>query len=182
MTVLVIASHLSPNGLASILPRTKPAYSKFAEFQTIHQTRLVKPAISFDEGGAVLSYLPAAGELAGNQVEDDDYTFIHLQRDLFKLFRACNVEVSPQKRPGRCYVTLARFIERGDHSSGGKSTPASMASWVDGIERMNKMLKEEYWPHEGDVAGAGNWIVGGSNSLHIQEGTSWYGGGNSLKF
>lgn len=185
MTVLVVALHLSADELDSLMPRVKPLLENMSKFLADHQTRLVKPAIFFSDSGVVLSYVPCAGEIADDQGAGDDYTFLHLQQDLFELCREHGIDMSAQKNAGSCYVTLGRFIngENRGENRGPEARPdaAAMARWLAGIEKINETLRREYWPCEGAAPAAGNWILG-RDGFDIRKGRSWYGGGQSVPF
>lgn len=179
MTVLVVAVQLSAEKLNSIMPSLTAPLVKISKFYAEHQTRLVKPTISFSDSGVVLSYVPCAGEITDGNTVDHNYTFLHLQHDLFELCRGHGIEMSAQKTPGSCYMTLGRFTQKENHE---KPDATSIASWLAGVEKINEKLKREYWPSEGSAPAAGNWIIGGEEGLDIRKGRSWYGGGQSLAF
>lgn len=179
MTVLVVALHLSADELDSSMPRLKPLLENMSKFHADHQTRLVKPAIFFSDSGVVLSYVPCAGEIADGQAVGDDYTFLHLQRDLFELCCEYGIDMSAQKNPGSCYMTLGRFIDGENRDSDARPDAAAMARWLAGVEKINQTLRREYWPSEGAAPAAGNWIVG-RDGFDIRKGRSWYGGGQSV--
>lgn len=180
MTVLEVAHSLTPQALAALVCRTKPFAQKLTRFPLDRPTRLVKPMLSFDNAAVALSYVPAAGEISDGRLSHNNYTYLHLRRDLFNICREHGVDVAARYATASCHLTIARFITDRDHCSGGKPDRATMASWVNTIEEMNQFLVEEYWPHEGAVKQAGDWVIGGERGFDIREGTLWYGGGRSL--
>ncbi|KAI9147059.1 hypothetical protein HJFPF1_13090 [Paramyrothecium foliicola] len=181
-TIFVVAQQISQEVLASIIPELEPTLRKAANFHQSHQTRLAKPRLSFDDTGVALSFVPSAGDIREDDSVDEGYTFMHLQRDLFELFRGHGVAMSTQKNPGSFYLSVARFVTDQDHRSGGAPDRTLIVSWVESIEKINEMLREKFWPKEGSAPDAGNWIVGGEIPLDIREGACWYGGGRSITF
>ncbi|TQV94441.1 hypothetical protein IF1G_06452 [Cordyceps javanica] len=180
MTVLVIALQLSADELDSMMPSLRPPLVKMSEIYSSHRTRLVKPAIYFSDSGVVLSYVPCAGEITDGEAVDHQYTFLHLQRDLFELGHEHGIAISAQKPPGSCYMTLGRFVKGEDPGSNTKLDPAAIALWVAGVKKINEVLRREYWPADGSAPEAGNWVIGDAEGLDIRKGASWYGGGESL--
>ncbi|XWW97499.1 hypothetical protein V2A60_005483 [Cordyceps javanica] len=129
MTVLVLALQRSADELDSMMPSLRPPLVKMSEIYSSHRTRLVKPAIYFSDSGVVLSYVPCAGEITDGEAVDHQYTFLHLQRDLFELGHEHGIAISAQKPPGSCYMTLGRFVKGEDPGSNTKLDPAAIALW-----------------------------------------------------
>ena len=181
MTVLELAHSLTPEALATLVSKTKPFMMEIASFFAKTRTRLVKPMLSFDDTAVALSYVPAAGEVSnGHQPVIDDYTYLHLRRDLTDLCVKRGLKVNARYASPSCHLTIARFVTRGNQSSNVESGCPTMASWVGAIESLNGMLAEDYWPHHGVTPQTGIWNVGAERGLDIREGTLWYGGGTSL--
>ena len=179
MTVLEIAHSLTPEALAALVDKIKPHMSEIASFLTEYPTRLLKPMLSFDDTAVALSYVPAAGEISDGKGTDDQYTYLHLRRDLINLCRECRLEVNARYASPSCHLTIARFVTKETQSSGVTSKCSAIKSWVSVIEELNEMLARDYWP-QGAESDAGTWIVGAQRGLDIREGTLWYGGGTSL--
>ncbi|SCV39897.1 uncharacterized protein FFB14_07333 [Fusarium fujikuroi] len=184
MTVIVVALSITPKELVDKTIKFKPCLKKLASIFHGQQIRLVKPKLSFNEGGVALSFVPAADEETQDiRTKTTDYTYLHLRRDIFALCSEKGVDAETQKGATACHITLARFITQEDHNRNGNPSQEAMASWVTGIEEINEMLAQKYWPHEGSVPPeSGSWVIDGRRSLDIRAGTIWYGGGQSLDF
>lgn len=182
MTVIVVALSITPKELVDKTIKFKPCLKKLASIFHGQQIRLVKPKLSFNEGGVALSFVPAADEeTQDSRTKTTDYTYLHLRRDIFALCSEKGVDAETQKGATACHITLARFITQEDHNRNGNPSQEAMASWVTGIEEINEMLAQKYWPHEGSVPpDSGSWVIDGRRSLDIRAGTIWYGGGQSL--
>ncbi|CCT72946.1 uncharacterized protein FFUJ_12844 [Fusarium fujikuroi IMI 58289] len=182
MTVIVVALSITPKELVDKTIKFKPCLKKLASIFHGQQIRLVKPKLSFNEGGVALSFVPAADEeTQDSRTKTTDYTYLHLRRDIFALCSEKGVDAETQKGATACHITLARFITQEDHSRNGNPSQEAMAFWVTGIEEINEMLAQKYWPHEGSVPpDSGSWVIDGRRSLDIRAGTIWYGGGQSL--
>lgn len=182
MTVIVVALSITPKELVDKTIKFKPCLKKLASIFHGQQIRLVKPKLSFNEGGVALSFVPAADEeTQDSRTKTTDYTYLHLRRDIFALCSEKGVDAETQKGATACHITLARFITQEDHNRNGNPSQEAMASWVTGIEEINEMLAQKYWPHEGSVPPeSGSWVIDGRRSLDIRAGTIWYGGGQSL--
>ncbi|KLO86271.1 uncharacterized protein FFB20_05441 [Fusarium fujikuroi] len=184
MTVIVVALSITPKELVDKTIKFKPCLKKLASIFHGQQIRLVKPKLSFNEGGVALSFVPAADEETQDiRTKTTDYTYLHLRRDIFALCSEKGVDAETQKGATACHITLARFITQEDHNRNGNPSQEAMASWVTRIEEINEMLAQKYWPHEGSVPPeSGSWVIDGRRSLDIRAGTIWYGGGQSLDF
>ncbi|QGI68563.1 hypothetical protein CEK27_012534 [Fusarium fujikuroi] len=184
MTVIVVALSITPKELVDKTIKFKPCLKKLASIFHGQQIRLVKPKLSFNEGGVALSFVPAADEeTQDSRTKTTDYTYLHLRRDIFALCSEKGVDAETQKGATACHITLARFITQEDHNRNGNPSQEAMASWVTRIEEINEMLAQKYWPHEGSVPPeSGSWVIDGRRSLDIRAGTIWYGGGQSLDF
>ncbi|KAL4746768.1 hypothetical protein BDW72DRAFT_184323 [Aspergillus terricola var. indicus] len=148
-----------------------------------HRVRLVKPIISYDASAMALSFVPATSEAtaADKQQLKDAYTYHHLRRDLAATVLESGVGLAARYIVPSAHVTIARFeTHDGFLLDGGKVDRNSVAALVQRIERINAILRKEYWPQEdgdGTMRAKGEWVVGQEQGLEFNKGTSWYGGG-----
>ncbi|KAL3439509.1 RNA ligase/cyclic nucleotide phosphodiesterase [Aspergillus tetrazonus] len=148
--------------------------------------RLVKPIISYDASAMALSFVPATSEAtaADKQQPEDAYTYHHLRRDLAATVLESGVGLAARYIVPSAHITIARFVTQdGFLLDGGKVDRNSVAELVQRIERINAILRKEYWRQEGgegSTRAKGEWVVGQEQGLEFNKGTSWYGGGDKV--
>ena len=191
MTVLEIVHSTTPENLEFIVSRLNNAFYEMSKFHLDHNTRLVRPKLSFDDAAVALSFVPAAGEFSSHsppgrlkgQTHSDDYTYIHMRRDLIQLCDKHGVQVAARYATTSCHLTLARFVTTADHGIDGRPSQAKMKAWVAKIDELNRRLEQLYWPRDGklpEVGAAAEWFIGAEKGLDIRRGRLWYGGGKSV--
>ncbi|KAL4742330.1 RNA ligase/cyclic nucleotide phosphodiesterase [Aspergillus similis] len=148
--------------------------------------RLAKPIISYDASAMALSFVPLTSEAtaADKQQLEDAYTYHHLRRDLAATVLESGVGLAARYIVPSAHVTIARFVTQdGFLLDGGKVDRNSVAALVQRIEKINAILRKEYWPQEdgeGSTRAKGEWVVGQEQGLEFNKGTSWYGGGEKV--
>ncbi|KAL4777535.1 RNA ligase/cyclic nucleotide phosphodiesterase [Aspergillus nidulans var. acristatus] len=151
-----------------------------------YRVRLVKPIISYDASAMALSFVPATSEAtaADKQQPEDTYTYHHLRHDLAATVLESGVGLAARYIVPSAHVTIARFVTQdGFLLDDGKVDRNSVAELVQRIERINAILRKEYWPEEdgeGSTRAKGEWVVGQEQGLEFNKGTSWYGDGDKV--
>jgi len=170
----------------------KPNFQLIADYPSLHRARLIKPMISYDAAALALSFVPAAGENPGRgrKVEEDDYTYHHLRRDLYTLITKAGVEVGSRYVVPSAHLTIARFNSKNPFGDDPLDASAGLdmkkrKHWISEIEMINKWLEAEYWPdrsgHEGEgIMPGGEFIPGEEKGLDFRKGRLWYGGGETV--
>ncbi|KAL3486680.1 RNA ligase/cyclic nucleotide phosphodiesterase [Aspergillus germanicus] len=158
---------------------TEVTSSQIASYPISHQSRLVKPMVSFDSAALALSFAPAAGEGASTG-ETDEYSYHNLRGDIWDLVRRAGLPVASRYVVPSAHLTIARFISQGGFAVGDEVDRARVKSFVDKIEEINRRLEAEYWPRsDGAVPAGGEWDVG-REGLVLRRGRVWYGGGEDV--
>jgi hypothetical protein len=151
-----------------------------------YRVRLAKPIISYDASAMALSFVPATSEAtaADEQQPEDTYTYHHLRHDLAATVLESGVGLAARYIVPSAHVTIARFVTQdGFLLDDGKVDRNSVAELVQRIERINAILRKEYWPEEdgeGSTRAKGEWVVGQEQGLEFNKGTSWYGDGDKV--
>ncbi|KIV95347.1 hypothetical protein PV10_03014 [Exophiala mesophila] len=197
MTVLEIAQSLTPQELQAVENTISPAVTTLASYHMTHRTRLVKPKLSYDDAAIALTFVPAAGEPTNivsvedskSDVCNDEYTYLHLRRDLIRVCHAKGVQIGARYATTSCHLTIARFLgdedfaaKKASHSQGeGRLDHEKVVNWVEMLDAINVRLEREFWPKVGRVMpfGAGEWLVGSERGLDVRRGRLWYGGGET---
>ncbi|KAL2808808.1 RNA ligase/cyclic nucleotide phosphodiesterase [Aspergillus granulosus] len=162
--------------LATHLHEKTGAASKLVNYTTSphHRARLVKPMLNYDASAMALSFLPAAGEPTNHSLQNDAYSYHHLRRDLADQVLSTGITLGARYVVPSAHITVARFVSQ----DGGDVE--SVKKLVEGIERVNEMLREKYWPKESAMPAKGEWVVGEVEGLEFNKGTSWYGAGERV--
>lgn len=191
-TVLEVAHSLTEDQIADLVRTLKSSKNvteaDISGYPLKHQTRLLKPMVSFDSAALALSFVPAAGEgLAGDfDGHDDQYTYHHLRRDIFDLVRQTDLPVASRYIVPSAHVTIARFINHdgfliNNTESGQELDPSRVKLLIDKIGQINETLESRYWPQaDGSYPKEGEWVVGQGQGLVIRRGRLWYGGGQDV--
>ncbi|KAF2200832.1 hypothetical protein GQ43DRAFT_417135 [Delitschia confertaspora ATCC 74209] len=185
MTALEITHSRTAPEISQIVENFKASVPLIADYPSGHRARLIRPMIGFDASALALSLVPAAGESlsAGRTLNDDQFTYHHLRRDLFNLCEDAGVKVDSRYVVPSSHLTIGRFIKSEDFTDEkGVPSPGKMEAFVKKIEEINEWLKWEYWPeyNNGVINDGGEWIVGEGKGLDCRMGTLWYGGGESV--
>lgn len=151
-----------------------------------YRARLIKPMIGFDASALALSFVPAAGEglHSGRTLEDDQYTYHHLRRDLYDMCNSTSAPVDSRYVVPTSHLTVGRFIYAKDLADeAGKPDEKKMEMFIKKIEAMNEWLRQEFWPeyNDGRIPDGGEWVVGEEKGLELRMGTVWYGDGCSVR-
>lgn len=190
MTVLEVTHSRKAEEIRSLVEVLRPGVSKIVNHTLSHRARLVKPLISYDAAAIALSFLPAAGEAPhdGRTLDDDQYTYHHLRRDLYGLTKDTGVAVYSRYTVPSSHLTVARFITAEDFAKnnhkGMKVTEnKKMRALIENIETINAWLEAEYWPQldSSRLKDGGEWIVGEEQGLDCRQGRLWYGGGETVQ-
>ncbi|KAL3439855.1 RNA ligase/cyclic nucleotide phosphodiesterase [Aspergillus insuetus] len=152
--------------------------SQIASYPTGHQTRLVKPMVSFDSAALALSFVPAAGE-GTSAGASDEYSYHHLRGDIWDMVRRAGLPVASRYVVPSAHLTIARFISQAGFTDEDEVDRSRVKSFVDKIEEINRKLKEAYWPRDGEISAGCEWVVG-REELVIRRGRVWYGGGEDV--
>ncbi|EXJ79625.1 hypothetical protein A1O3_07904 [Capronia epimyces CBS 606.96] len=187
MTVLEIAQSLTPEELNAVNNRISPAVHTLASYHMAHRTRLVKPKLSFDDAAIALTFVPAAGEPSIVSTGDsrldgcsDDYTYLHLRRDLIRVCHGEGVRIFARYATTSCHLTIARFLSSDDFAADGQLSHSKVVKWVEMLDTINARLEQEFWPKDGVMPdAAGEWFVGSERGLEVRRGRIWYGGGET---
>lgn len=168
ITVLEIAHSLPYEQISAIVDRFPQDLVKTATDYTLtHRTTLLKPKLTYDEGALTLTFLPAV----------EDYTYLHLRRDLLNLFRAAGVKLESRYAMPSAHLTIGRFVTPAE-----KNLPSAMKKWVELLDEINDWLEADYWPKEGQEAKKdGHWQPGEGMGLHLVKGRVWYGTGETVR-
>ena len=171
ITVLEIAHSLTPEKLAAVLSQLSPeVIEKVTDYASVHHPRLIKPMINYDDGALVLKFLPSA---------KDEYTYLHLRRDLFDIVQEAGVTLASRYASPSAHLTIGRFVVKDEDVV----KPGAMAQYVAELEAINRWLQAEYWPVAGEDLSkhAGQWQIGEGKGLHLVGGRVWYGTGNTVR-
>jgi hypothetical protein len=188
-TVLEVAHSLTEDQIEELVQTLKSSKnvteSDISGYPLKHQTRLLKPMVSFDSAALALSFAPAAVEGASDG-HDDQYTYHHLRRDIFDLVRQTGLPVASRYIVPSAHVTIARFINQdgflAKNAEGGEELdPSQVKLFVEKIGQINEILESRYWPKaDGSYSKEGEWVVGQDKGLVIRRGRLWYGGGQDV--
>ncbi|KAJ6145107.1 hypothetical protein N7470_009002 [Penicillium chermesinum] len=155
---------------------------QISKYPTSHQTRLLKPMVSFDSAALALSFVPEAGEKPYASGDNHYYSYHHLRRDVFDMVRQTGINVASRYVVPSAHVTIARFINQNGFLKAGSVDRERVKLFVETIEDINRKLEREYWPQEnGSIKEGGEWVVGKEQGLLIQKGQIWYGRGEDLQ-
>lgn len=191
-TVLEVAHSLTAEQIEELVQPLKSSKNvtekDISGYPLKHQSRLLKPMVSFDSAALALSFVPAAGEGSAGVSEGhgDQYTYHHLRRDIFDLVRQTGLPVASRYIVPSAHITIARFFTRDGFLVGqaeGREVidPARVKLLVDRIGRINEILASRYWPQsDGSYPKEGEWVVGQDQALVIRKGRLWYGGGQDI--
>ncbi|KAJ5489611.1 RNA ligase/cyclic nucleotide phosphodiesterase [Penicillium diatomitis] len=196
-TVLEVAHSLTEPEIARLVQTLKSSekvtQQTISDYPLTHQSRLLRPMVSFDASALALSFAPAAEE---NQTQshgessaeplDPRYTYHHLRRDVFDLVRQTGLPVASRYIAPSAHVTIARFINQEGFEVQGQDGAKKVDServqmLMERIESVNATLRSKYWPREdGSCAREGEWIVGQEGGLVVRRGRLWYGDGEDV--
>lgn len=191
-TVLEVAHSLTEVQIEELVQTLKSSKNvtevDISGYPLKHQTRLLKPMVSFDSAAIALSFVPAAreGPAEGPEGHGDQYTYHHLRRDIFDLVRQTALPVASRYIVPSAHVTIARFISHDgflvNQAEGGETIdPSRVKLLVDKIDHINETLASQYWPGAyGSYPKEGEWVVGQDQGLVIRRGRLWYGGGQNV--
>ncbi|KAE8162651.1 RNA ligase/cyclic nucleotide phosphodiesterase [Aspergillus tamarii] len=191
-TVLEVAHSLTEVQIEELVQTLKSSKNvtevDISGYPLKHQTRLLKPMVSFDSAAIALSFVPAAreGPAEGPEGHGDQYTYHHLRRDIFDLVRQTALPVASRYIVPSAHVTIARFINHDgflvNQAEGGEAIdPSRVKLLVDKIDHINETLASQYWPGAyGSYPKEGEWVVGQDQGLVIRRGRLWYGGGQNV--
>ncbi|KAJ5160598.1 RNA ligase/cyclic nucleotide phosphodiesterase [Penicillium canariense] len=191
-TVLEVAHSLTEPQIEELVQTLQSSkdvtQAQIAEYPTRHNTRLLKPMLSFDSAALALSFVPAASEGSTGSAREygDHYTYHHLRRDIFDMVRQTKVPVASRYIVPSAHVTIARFINnegflvKGTHGA-EEIDHSRVKSLLDRISDINKDLESRYWPQaDGSCPKEGEWVVGQDKGLVVRKGRLWYGGGEDV--
>ncbi|KAJ5997761.1 hypothetical protein N7522_009421, partial [Penicillium canescens] len=186
-TVLEVAHSLTEAQIEDLVQTIKSSTAitraQIAEHPITHQSRLLKPMVSFDSSAMALSFVPAAGEPSTKRSggHDDHYTYHHLRRDIFDMVRKTGIPVASRYIVPSAHITIARFITQEGFQVAGQLDHSCVQLLVDRIGDINKKLERMYWPQsDGTEPEKGEWVVGQEQGLVIRRGRLWYGGGEDV--
>jgi hypothetical protein len=184
MTAMEITHSRTADEIAQIVSTIQKSVRDIVNYTYSHRARLVKPMLGFDSSAIALSFVPAAGEdlKDGLTLEDDNYTYSHLRRDLFSECTKASAVIQSRYIIETSHLTIARFVSEKDfQNSEGRLEPSKVAKLMSVIEEINEWLEREYWPDSsGRIREGGQWIVGQEKGLDMETGTLWYGDGNRV--
>jgi hypothetical protein len=190
-TVLEVAHSLTADQIDSLVQTLKSSTgttaAQIAKHPITHQSRLLKPMVSFDDSAMALSFAPAARECLTAQSDGhgDEYTYHHLRRDIFDMVRQTGIPVSSRYMVPSAHITIARFITQDGFQVDGTDSArhvdhSRVKLLIDKIRDINKKLESTYWPQaDSTLPEKGEWIVG-QDKLVIRRGRLWYGGGEDV--
>ncbi|KAJ5669069.1 RNA ligase/cyclic nucleotide phosphodiesterase [Penicillium macrosclerotiorum] len=188
-TVLEVAHSLTEQQIEELVQTLQlskgTTKEQIVEYAMLHQTRLLKPMVSFDSAALALSFVPSSGEGLGVSGGDNPerYTYHHLRRDIFDMVRQASIPVASRYIVPSAHVTIARFINHDGFQVQGVDGKEDVDRTrvrllIDKINEINQRLEVEYWPQAGGtIPKGGEWVVGQEQGLVIRRGRVWYGGG-----
>jgi vesicle-fusing ATPase len=182
LTALEMTHSKTHDEIQSLVDKMRPSIPSICDYTSTHPTRLIKPTIGFDASALALSYVPSTN----TSVQDPNYTYHHLRRDLYTLCRSTGVAVDSRYVVPSSHLTIGRFIKSKDfEDENGNYKPAKMEVFIEKLEEINAWLKEEFWATEGlggdeRIKDGGEWIVGEEKGLNCRMGTLWYGDGENI--
>lgn len=170
MTVIELVHSKSPSELNINVNQVKPHAAKLTALAAERPAGLDRPMLSLDETAVALTFLP---------VENDQYTYLHLRRDLATVCAKNSVEVASKYYNTSSHITFARFANVSDLTS-----HKDLKAWVQKIHSINQGLKEDYWAKSGRSGPnpSLNWMVGSGRGIEVRKGRLWYGDGKPLEF
>ena len=170
MTVIELVHSKSPAELKVHAERAKPYAMKLTDFAAGHPACLDRPMLSLDDTAVALTFLP---------VENSEYTYLHLRRDLANICAESGVEVASKYYNTSSHITFARFATKSDLRD-----RESLEAWVQMIESINGWLKDQYWPKvvHGKFSPGLRWLVGTGNGVEVRKGRLWYGDSQPVDF
>jgi vesicle-fusing ATPase len=185
ITVLEVTHSKTAPEIKSIVDSIRDKVPAVTDYTHDHRSRLIKPLIGYDASAFALSFVPAAGEglNTGRKPEDDQFTYHHLRRDVFRLLRDASVQIDSRYVVPSSHLTIGRFITTEDFAQqDGSSDPTKIKAFVDKIEEINGWLEKEFWPehNSGTIPDGGVLSVGEETGLHCRSGMLWYGGGDEV--
>lgn len=147
--------------------QVKPHNAEFTKLAAKNPAGLNRPMLSLDDTAVALTFLP---------VDDHEYTYLHLRRDLSNICAKNNVEVASKYYNTSSHITFARFATQSDLMD-----KTSLETWIQKIDSLNQWLRGEYWPSEAEPTRPGlRWDVGTGRGVEIMKGTLWYGDGKPV--
>ncbi|RDW58774.1 hypothetical protein BP6252_13250 [Coleophoma cylindrospora] len=161
MTVLEIVHSENPERLEDYVNKLRPSFAQLTGFVLNNLVRLGKPQLNYDDSAVSITFVP---------VDEKNYTYLHLRRDLAKICQLGGVHVVSRYFTTSSHITIARFVEQPDPSD-----LISRGAWINKIESLNQQLKDDFYT--GD---RGEWVIGAEVGVEVRKGTLWYGGGESV--
>jgi hypothetical protein len=185
ITALEVTHSKTASEIQALVNQAQAQIPNITNYTYNHRARLIKPLIGYDASAIALSFVPAAGEGLhdGRTLEDDEFTYHHLRRDLFSLCRDAGLQVESRYVVPSSHLTIGRFIHSKDfENEEGSSDPQKIQNLVAKIEEINAWLEKELWPEHngGEIPDGGEFNVGQEKGLHCGTGTLWYGGGEAV--
>ena len=113
MTAMEVTHSLPEQEIDSLVEKLLPEVRAIADYTFDHRARLVKPMVSYDAQALALSLLPATGE-GSRSLDEDEYTYHHLRRDLFANIQTAGVKVASRYVIPSAHLTIGRFITKTD--------------------------------------------------------------------
>lgn len=165
MTVLEIAHSETADKIASLVDTVKGKIPEITDYTHEHQSKVVKPLVSFDASAMALSFLPST------KGPDENYSYHHLRRDIWDLCNQAGAKVASRYVVPSAHITIARFVTEQDfkRSSGEGLAPEKVKNLIDKIHDINSELRSSTL----------SWSIGEGKGLVCRRGTVWYGGGYS---
>lgn len=164
MTVLEIIQAVTPEKLQACVDKLEPSLHQLIGLVSDHSVRLGRPQLNFDDGAVSMTFIP---------VGKDDYTYLHLRRDLANLCNSNGVEVASRYFTTSSHITIARFVYRD-----ALTDLPSRERWVDKIKHLNESFENRLWL-DGDHL-ARSWVIGADRGVEVRMGRLWYGGGKTI--
>lgn len=181
-TVLEVAHSLPEEQIASLVESLQSSKQitpkQISQYATHHQSRLVKPMVSFDSSALALSFVPAINETLDGSGDENYYSYHHLRRDVFDMVRQAKIHVASRYMVPSAHITIARFINHNGFLKDGVGSfdKERVKSFIDRVEDINQRL--ESIPAQQGV----EWVIGKEQGLVIRRGRLWYGGGEDMQF